>query len=103
MKRSSGEEGDDREQTTDRDEPSSGKGAHPTRFSGVVMISPDRPARDIHQIIEAIVEQLTTLPDSEVKLTLEIEATVPGGLDRAKVRTLVENATTLGFIDKSIE
>lgn len=48
-------------------------------------------------------EQLTTLPDSEVKLTLEIEATVPGGLDRAKVRTLVENATTLGFIDKSIE
>jgi len=99
----SGEEGDDREQTTDRNGPSSGKGAQPTRFSGVVMISPDRPARDIHQIIEAIVEQLTTLPDSEVKLTLEIEATVPGGLDRAKVRTLVENATTLGFIDKSIE
>jgi predicted AAA+ superfamily ATPase len=75
----------------------------PTRFMGSVMISPDRPARDMHQIVEAIVEQLTTLPGSEVKLRLEIEADVPSGLDRAKVRTLIENANTLGFVDKSIE
>ena len=75
----------------------------PTRFSGAVMISPERPARDIHQIVEAIVEQLTTLPGSEVRLRLEIEADVPGGLDRAKVRTLVENANTLGFVEKSVE
>ena len=44
------------------------------------MISPERPARDIHQIVEAIVEQLTTLPGSQVKLRLEIEAEVPRGL-----------------------
>jgi hypothetical protein len=75
----------------------------PTRFTGAVMISPERPARDIHQIVEAIVEQLTTLPGSQVKLRLEIEADVPGGLERAKVRTLVENANTLGFVEKSIE
>ena len=75
----------------------------PTRFTGAVMISPERPARDIHQIVEAIVEQLTTLPGSQVKLRLEIEADVPGGLERAKVRTLVENANTLGFIEKSVE
>ncbi len=75
----------------------------PTRFSGAVMISPDRPARDIHQIVEAIVEQLTTLPGSRVKIRLEIDAEVPDGLDRAKVRTLVENANTLGFIEKSVE
>jgi uncharacterized protein len=75
----------------------------PTRFTGTVMISPERPARDIHQIVEAIVEQLTTLPGSKVKLRLEIEAEVPSGLDRAKVRTLVENANTLGFIEKSVE
>ena len=62
----------------------------PTRFTGAVMISPERPARDMHQIVEAIVEQLTTLPGSQVKLRLEIEAEVPSGLDRAKVRTLVE-------------
>lgn len=75
----------------------------PTRFMGSVMISPDRPARDMHQIVEAIVEQLTTLPGSEVKLRLEIEAEVPAGLERAKVRTLIENANTLGFVDKSVE
>lgn len=75
----------------------------PTRFSGAVMISPERPARDIHQIVEAIVEQLTTLPGSQVKLRLEIEAEVPEGLERSKVRTLVENANTLGFIEKSLE
>jgi predicted AAA+ superfamily ATPase len=75
----------------------------PTRFAGTVMISSERPARDIHQIVEAIVEQLTTLPGSQVKLRLEIEAEVPGGLERSKVRTLVENANTLGFIEKSIE
>ena len=75
----------------------------PTRFTGAVMISAERPARDIHQIVEAIVEQLTTLPGSEVKLRLEIDAEVPSGLDRAKVRTLIENANTLGFTEKSVE
>ena len=75
----------------------------PTRFLGTVMISSERPARDIHQIVEAVVEQLTTLPGSEVTLKLEIDAEVPSGLDRAKVRTLIENANTLGFIEKTIE
>lgn len=74
----------------------------PTRFLGTVMISADRPARDIHQVVEAIVEQLTTIQGSEVSIKLEIEAEVEQGLDRAKVRTLLENATTLGFIDKDI-
>ena len=76
---------------------------NPTRFHGTVMISPERPARDIHQIVEAIIEQLTTLPSADVSIKLEIDAEVPSGLDRAKVRTLVENATTLGFIDKMIK
>ena len=84
-------------------EPAPAPEKKPTRFVGTVMISADRPARDIHQIVEAIIEQLTTLPGSDVSLKLEIDAEVPSGLDRAKVRTLTENATTLGFIDKSIK
>ena len=75
----------------------------PTRFIGTVMISPDRPAREMHRVVEAIIEQLTTLPGSEVSLKLEIDAEVPSGLDRAKVRTLLENATTLGFVDKLVK
>ncbi|WP_416379079.1 hypothetical protein [Altererythrobacter sp. H2] len=57
----------------------------------------------MHQIVEAIVEQLTTLPGSKVTLRLEIDAEVPSGLDRAKVRTLIENANTLGFSERSVE
>jgi uncharacterized protein len=75
----------------------------PTCFHGTVMISPERPARDIHQIVEAIIEQLTTLPGADVSIKLEIDAEVASGLDRAKVRTLVENASTLGFIDKVVK
>lgn len=74
----------------------------PTRFIGTVMISSERPAREIHQIVEAIVEQLTTIPGSEVTLKLEIDAEVPSGMDKGKVRTLIENATTLGFIEKDV-
>ena len=39
---------------------------------------------------------------AEVNLRLEIDAEVPDGLDRSKVRTLMENASTLGFSEKII-
>ena len=58
------------------------------------MISPER-ARNVHQIVEAIVEQLTTLPWGHVKLRLEIEEALPSGLERAKVRTLVTTPARL--------
>lgn len=75
---------------------------NPTRFQGTVMLSADRPARDMAQIVEAIVEQLTTITGAEVTLRLEIDAEVPSGIDRSKARTLHENASTLGFIDKAL-
>ena len=57
----------------------------------------------MNQIVESVIEQLTTLPGAEVTIKLEIDAEVPSGLDRAKVRTLIENAQTLNFTDKSVE
>jgi hypothetical protein len=87
---------------TDGDTPTPTPEPLPKRFQGTVMLSADRPARDMHQILEAIVEQLTTLQGADVSLKLEIDAEVSSGLDRSKVRTLLENATTLDFIDKSI-
>lgn len=74
--------------------------ALPTRFVGTVMISPDRPAREIHQIVEAVIEQLSTLSGCEVSIKLEIDAEKPDGFEKSKVRTVLENANTLGFIDK---
>lgn len=75
----------------------------PTRFIGTVLISSERPARDIQKIVENVIEHLTTIPESEVTLSLEIDAEVPSGLGREKVRTIIENANTLGFIEKTIK
>jgi len=75
----------------------------PTRFRGTVIISSERPARDMHQVVEAIIEQLTTIPGASVELKLEIDAEVPNGIDKSKSRTLLENASTLGFIDKELD
>ena len=75
----------------------------PKRFIGTVMISPDRPVKDMSQIFEAIVGKLKEGRGSEVSLKLEIDAEVPSGLDRTTVRTILENANTLGFIDKEFK
>ena len=85
------------------DSPSPDKNDKPTRFYGTVMVSPERPARDIQQIIEGVVEQITSIPSSDVSIKLEIVAEISDGLDSSKVRTLVENANTLGFVDKEIK
>ncbi|MBC8285857.1 MAG: hypothetical protein H8E42_00130 [Nitrospinae bacterium] len=74
----------------------------PTRFQGSVILSSDRPSRDMHQIVEAVIEQLTTIPGASVELKLEIDADVKSGIDKGKARTILENANTLGFIDKEL-
>jgi uncharacterized protein len=76
---------------------------NPKRFIGTVMVSSDRPSRDLNQIVEAVVEQLTSISGSDVSLKFEIDAEVPDGVDRSKVRTILENASTLGFIDKEFK
>jgi predicted AAA+ superfamily ATPase len=76
---------------------------NPTRFVGTVMVSSERPSRDLNQIVEAVVEQITTIPGSDVSLKFEIDAEVPEGFDKSKVRTILENANTLGFIDKNFD
>lgn len=76
--------------------------AKPTRFSGTVFLSTDRPAAQMRQVIEGIIEQLTNEASADVTLRLEIEADLPNGIDKAKVRTLLENAATLGFDEKSV-
>ena len=76
---------------------------NPKRFIGTVMVSSDRPSRDLNQIVEAVVEQITEISGSDVSLKFEIDADVPDGFDRSKVRTILENANTLGFIDKEFK
>ena len=74
-----------------------------TRFVGTVFLKADRPAKHMHQVIEGIIEQLTTMPGAKVDIKLEIDADVPNGIDKNKARTLLENANTLGFVDRELE
>ena len=74
----------------------------PKKFKGTINLDPERPARDMGRIVDAIIEQLTNIPGAEVNLTLDIYAEIPNGIDRNKERTLTENANTLGFVDKEI-
>ena len=92
--------------TSPKDDGGSDKTAEaplPTRFTGSVSLSPDRPGRDMSKIIEGIIEQLNSIEGADLSITLDIHAEVPGGIDNAKRRTLLENADTLKFIDKDVK
>lgn len=44
-----------------------------------------------------MVKHLTTLYGTDVQVTLEIQAKVPGGVPEGTVRTVTENCRTLRF------
>jgi len=74
----------------------------PTKFKGTISLSSERPARDFGKVVDGIIDQITNIEGAEINLTLEIHAEVPNGIERNKQRTLIENANTLGFVDKNI-
>ena len=74
----------------------------PKRFVGAIMIDPLRPNREFPQIIEEIVEKLTTSPGAVVEIKLQIDANLPKGIDDTSKRILMENASALNFIEKEV-
>jgi hypothetical protein len=44
-----------------------------------------------------------TLDGASVKVTLEVEAEIPGGADKSTVRVVTENCRTLGFTNQGFE
>lgn len=70
---------------------------------GSVEISSDRPVRDVNSIIENVVAHLTSGSNSQIKLTLKIDAEIPEGIDKKQARILNENTTTLQFIEKLMD
>lgn len=68
-----------------------------TRFRGVVRLDPSRPVKDFGRAAQEVIEHLTALVDTEVEITVEIEATNTEGLPEEVVRTVMENARTLKF------
>jgi len=54
-------------------------------------------ARDATTVQQEIVQHLVGLVGSDVRVTLEIEASVPAGVPEHVVRTVSENARVLKF------
>jgi predicted AAA+ superfamily ATPase len=69
----------------------------PKRFHGSVPLDPARAGRDAGRIAEEVIAHLNGLPGAKVRVTLEIEAEVPGGAPDQVVRTVSENSKTLKF------
>ncbi len=73
------------------------------RFHGSVVLDATRVGRDAGRVAEEVIAHLTGLPGSEVRVTLEIEATIPAGIPDAVVRVVSENSRTLKFTHQAFE
>ena len=74
----------------------------PKRFYGRVVVEPVRMLRDLGDIADAIVAQLSRA-DAEITITVEIEATAEEGFSEDVRRTVSENARTLKFATQEFE
>jgi hypothetical protein len=75
----------------------------PTHFFGSVKVDSARISRDVGTIANEIIQHLASLPNSEIDVTVEIQARVPCGFPDNVVRTVSENCRTLKFKSQSFE
>jgi hypothetical protein len=73
------------------------------RFHGSIELDSTRAARDAGKVAEEVIGHLTGLLGSKVRVTLEIEASVPSGIPEQTVRIVMENARTLKFESQAFE
>ena len=69
----------------------------PKRFYGSINLDPIRVSRDAQQVIEEVVQHLTSLPNATVEVTMDIRATVSDGFPKDTVDIVKANCQTLGF------
>lgn len=77
--------------------------ARPNRYYGTVSLDAARVGRDAGKIAEEVIAHLSGLLGAEVKVTLEIEASVSSGIPENVVRTVTENGRTLKFSNQGFE
>lgn len=76
----------------------------PRRFYGSATLSdPNRLASRAKDIADAIVQHLTSLVGTSVRITIEISAEIPDGAPEHVVRTVTENSRTLKFDQAGFE
>ncbi len=75
----------------------------PKRFHATVRLDPTRMVRDVGQIVQEVLQHITTIEGAEVEVTLEIRADVPSGVPDKTVRIVTENCRTLNFDSHEFE
>ena len=75
----------------------------PKRYHGSVRLDPTRGGRDASHVANEVTAHLVGLVGAEVKLTLEIEATIQDGAPDQVVRTVTENSRALNFDESGFE
>ncbi len=73
------------------------------RFYAVKELDPTRAGLEASQIAKEVIAHLVGLPSAEVRVTLEIQATLPDGAPDHLVRILSENCRTLKFMNHGFE
>jgi predicted AAA+ superfamily ATPase len=73
------------------------------RFHGTVSLDPARVGRDASLIADEVIANLAGQVGAEVTVTLEIEASLPGGASDQIVRTVTENSRALKFTSHGFE
>ena len=73
------------------------------RYHGSVRLDATRVGRDASQIADEVIAHLSSLLGADVKLTLEIEASIPDGTPEHVIRIVTENSRTLKFDDSGFE
>ncbi len=75
----------------------------PKRFHGTVPLDATRVGRDASRVADEVITHLAGLVGAQVRVTLEIEAEIPGGAPDNVVRTVTENSRTLKFTSHGFE
>ncbi len=73
------------------------------RFHGTVNLDPARVGRDASRIADEVIAHLAGQVGAEVRVTLEIGASLPNGASDQIVRTVTENARILRFESHGFE
>jgi hypothetical protein len=69
----------------------------------MVELDPARVGRDAGRIADEVVSHLAGQVGASVRVTLEIEASLPDGVSDQIIRTVTENSRTLRFTSHEFE
>lgn len=83
--------------------PSPAPAEKPNHFFGNVQVDAARISRDVDALAKEVIQHLASLPGAVVKVTVEIQASVPAGVPDGTVRTVGENCRTLRFTSHGFE